>query len=179
MPKGRASYGGGHYSGGSYQQQRKKETRKRIIMIVGAIILVGVVVWLAIFFGAVNPGMGNAVQQSVQEVTQLKIQLKEKDDEIESLKQEISALHEDLASRPTPTPTPILPPNDQVGAGQGTPEPTYQPRARTQRTPKPTESPKKNPSSGAQTQPPQTPPPSTQPPSPPVQEPAEPVQGEE
>ena len=105
--------------------------------------------------------VGSMVKDSVSEITQLKLELKEKDDEIAALNQKIADYEAELAIRPTLEPTPLVPPNDAVSGAAVTPTPAPQ----TSRTPRPkrTEAPKQQ----QQT----TPPPAEQAPA--VQEPVQ------
>lgn len=115
---------------GSYQAQRKHNNRKKVIIIVSVIAVIAVIIWLSLFFGAIRQrDLGDMMKVSVNKITELKLQLEEKDDEIAALKQQIAAYEIELAARPTIAPTPVPPPNDTVMAGQATSVPTKVPSA--------------------------------------------------
>lgn len=157
---------------GSYRNQRNQNTKKKVIAAV--IILAAVLVAAGIFMAMSGAGIGPAMQQSVQEITQLKMQLKEKDDQIAALQTEIEQYKQELASRPAPSATPIPPPNDEVSAGQTTPVPSAAPTKKPSKA-APTKRPSKT-AAPTQTKAPQIP---TQPPAvAPTQPPAAPPSNE-
>jgi len=123
---------------GSYQRQRKRDGKKRFFIILALLVSIGFVVWITVFFGMLGKhDVENMTKDLVYEITELKLQLEEKDDEIEALNQKILEYEAELAVRPTIAPTPVPPPNETVMAGQPTPTPTAVPRRRTQATPAP------------------------------------------
>lgn len=119
---------------GNFQNKRKSDGKKRFIIILSVIIIIGAVIWLTVFFGATaKKDVADAVRGKVQEITQLKLQIKERDDRIAQLEAAISAYEAELALRPTIEPLSIEPPNQEVLSGQPSPTPT----------PKPTKTPSK------------------------------------
>ena len=148
---------------GRYQIKRRRDNKKRFLILLLVLVAIGAIIWLTLFFGTTRQhDVGSMVKDSVSEITQLKLELKEKDDEIAALNQKIADYEAELAIRPTLEPTPLVPPNDAVSGAAGTPTPAPQ----TSRTPRPkrTEAPK-------QQQQQTTPPPVEQAPA--VQEPVQ------
>lgn len=96
-------------------QQREKRKKRIIITVLLALLVIGVAV-IMFFIG--DGQQAEHVQAVVQENTQLKLQLKEKEDRITALGEEISRLNTELDLRPTPSPTPAVPPNNTVSGGQ-------------------------------------------------------------
>ncbi|MCH5185561.1 MAG: hypothetical protein J1F64_05480 [Oscillospiraceae bacterium] len=119
---------------GNFQNKRKRDSKKRFIIIISVIVIIGTVVWLTIFFGATGQkDVADAVKDNVQEITQLKLQLKEKDDRIAALEAQIEEYKAELAVRPTLTPTAIEPPNDEVLSMQPSAAPTPKPTSSARR----------------------------------------------
>lgn len=150
---------------GSYQNQRRNDNKKRIVIIF--LIVVGIIGVVGMIFAATNNGsnLNQSVQESVKEITQLKLKIKEQEDEIYELKAEIENYKAELQLRPAPSATPIVPPNDEVGAGQPANTPTTSPTS----TPKATKKPVSTKKPQTPTQPPMpTPPPIQQEEIPPV-----------
>lgn len=120
---------------GDFRNKRKNDGKKRFIIILSVIVIMGVIVWLTVFFGATGQkDVANAVKGSVQEITQLKLQIKERDDKIAQLEAKISDYETELALRPTIPPMVIEPPNPAVLSGQPTPTPTPKPTRKSERT---------------------------------------------
>lgn len=122
---------------GSYQTQRKRDSKKRFIIILALLISIGLIVWLTLFLGTMGrQDFGDMTKDLVSEITELKLQIEEKNDEIAALNQKILEYEAELAIRPTIAPTPVPPPNETVMAGQPTPTPSPSPRRpRPQTTP--------------------------------------------
>ena len=130
------------------------------------------------FFATDTGGIGQAVRASVGEITQLKMQLKEKDDRIAELEREVEEYKQELALRPAPSATPIPPPNDRVAGGvvapSASPAATIRPRTGGRApsrkvTPAPTKAPAPTKTPATVTQPPAV---ATQAPSAPTAPPA-------
>lgn len=120
---------------GNFQNKRKSDSKKRFVIMLSVVVIIGVIVWFTVFFGATGQkDVADAVKEKVQEITQLKLQLREKDDKIAQLEAAIAEYENELALRPTIEPLAIEPPNPEVLSGQPTPTPT----------PKPTKAPSKN-----------------------------------
>ncbi len=114
---------------GSYQSQRNKSNRKKVIIITLVVLAVVVFVAAMCIVSFNEDGYGAAMQESVEEMTQMRIRIKELEDEIINLQNEIEGYKAELAMRPATTAAPIEPPNDAVATMQATPEPTPQPRS--------------------------------------------------
>lgn len=97
---------------GSYHDQKNKKKKKFMIALI--IIIVLMIAAIVYLFLTDTGGIGQAVRSSVGEITELKMQLQEKDDRIAELEQEVEQYKQELALRPAPSTTPIPPPNDQV-----------------------------------------------------------------
>lgn len=168
---------------GDYHKQKHKRNKKIIlIIIIAAVLFIGAAVYL---FVTDTGGIGQAIRASVGEITELKMQLKEKDDRIAELEQEIEGYQQELALRPAPSATPIPPPNDQVAGSwiptvpnvAATPKPSTKTKKKssTKKTPA---SPTKAPAAPAKTPAAVTQPPvaaATQPPAAPTKAPAAPA----
>lgn len=161
---------------GSYHDQKNKNKRKIVtVIVIIAIILIAAAIY---FFATDTGGIGQAVRASVGEITQLKMQIQEKDDRIAELEREVEEYKQELALRPAPSATPIPPPNDQVAGGVTVPaaSPAATLRPRTGRstptkksTPTPTKAPSPSKTPATVTQPPAV---ATQAPSAPTAPPA-------
>lgn len=145
---------------GSYQNQRNKSKRKRVIIITLIIIAVAAFVTAIGVVSFNKSGYGVAMQSSVEEMTQMRIRIKELEDEVINLQNEIERYKTELAQRPAETAEPIQPPNDAVATMHNTAEPTSTPAPKTKTKKKPK----------LPTQPPTQPP--VQPTAPPVTAPA-------
>lgn len=133
---------------GNFQNKRRIDSKKRFIILLSVVIVIGVTVWLTVFFTATSQNdVAIAVKDNVQEITQLKLQLKEKDDKIALLEEQIANYEAELAQRPTVAPLVIEPPNEEVLSGQPTPSPTPKPTPKS--TPKQTKKPADNQSSNS------------------------------
>ena len=120
---------------GSYQSQRNKSNKKKVIIIAVAVIAVIIFVASMCIVSFNEDGYGAAMQASVEEMTQMRIRIKELEDEIINLQNEIEGYKAELAMRPATTAAPIEPPNDAVANMQATPEPTPTPKPRSTRRP--------------------------------------------
>ena len=150
---------------GSYQSQRNKSKRKKIIIITLVVLAVIAFITALCIVSFNKNGYGMAMQSSVEEMTQMRIRIKELEDEIVNLQNEIEGYKAELAQRPASTAMPIQPPNDAVATMQATPEPTQTPKPKSTKKPKlptqPPTQPTQAPAAPAEPEPPQ-----------PVQEPA-------
>lgn len=156
---------------GSYQSQRNNNSKKKIVVIVVVVLIL--CIGVGVFLAFNENGIGAAMSRSVEEITQLKMQIKERDDKIADLEQKIVGYEQELATRPAPSATPIPPPNEEVSAGQPTPEPTVDTN-KPKRTAKPKSTPKPTSGQPAEPQPTQEPQIPTQPPQIPTQPPQTP-----
>lgn len=90
---------------GNFDFNKKRRTKKRIIT---AVIIAAAAVLAVVFcIGIINGGT-NDEASLVSENTQLKIQLGEKDAQIQRLEEEVENLTAQLEARPTPSPTPLV-----------------------------------------------------------------------
>lgn len=113
---------------GDFRNKRKNDSKKRFIIMLSVIVIIGVIVWFTVFFGATGQkDVADAVKDNVQEITQLKLQIKERDDKILQLEAKLAEYENELAFRPTIQPMVIEPPNDEVLSGQPNPTPTPKP----------------------------------------------------
>ncbi len=148
---------------GSYGTKRKTDKKKKFFITLAVLAAIGIIVWVTLFFGTISRrDLGAMMKGSVNEITQLKLQLEEKDDEIAALNRKIEQYEAELAVRPTLAPTPVPPPNEAVLAGQATAAPTQAPTAT------------KRPKASKTTPPPTVQP--TQAVQPPTQQPQQPTQ---
>lgn len=120
---------------GSYQSQRNKENKRRAIIIASVtVVLVGFVTAVCVVSFNQN-GYDAAMQSSVEEMTQMRIRIKELEDQVIDLQNEIERYKAELEMRPATTAAPIEPPNDSVAAMQSTPEPTAAPKPKSTKKP--------------------------------------------
>lgn len=144
---------------GSYQSQRNRSNKKKLLITVAVIVAVVGFITAVCVISFNKSGYGAAMQDSVEEMTQMRIRIKELEDQVISLQNEIEGYKAELALRPATTAAPIEPPNDSVAAMQVTPEPTAAPQPRKTKKPSiPTQPPTQPPpqSVPAEQNPPQT-----------------------
>lgn len=122
---------------GSYQSQRNKSNRKKAAAITLSVLGITVFIVAVCIVSFNKNGYGAAMQQSVEEMTQMRIKIKELEDENIVLRNELEACKAELALRPASTAVPIEPPNDAVATMQATPEPTPEPTKKPRSTKKP------------------------------------------
>lgn len=121
---------------GSYQNERNRSKKKKAIAIT-IITLIIIATIVAIGMSAFNKnGYGVIMQSSIEEVTQLRIRVKELEDEIAALKAENENYKSQLALYPAVTASPIQPPNDAVATMQETPAPTETPAPKSTKKPR-------------------------------------------
>lgn len=120
---------------GSYQSQRNRSNKKKVLITVALIVAAAGFITAVCVISFNKNGYGAAMQNSVEEMTQMRIRIKELEDQVISLQNEIEGYKAELAMRPATTAAPIEPPNDSVAAMQATPEPTPTPKTKSTKKP--------------------------------------------
>lgn len=120
---------------GSYQNQRNRSNRKKILITITLIVVIVGFITAVCVISFNKDGYGEAMRDSVEEMTQMRIRIKELEDQVINLQNEIEGYKAELAQRPATTAAPIEPPNDSVAAMQMTPEPTVAPKPKSTKKP--------------------------------------------
>lgn len=154
------------YSSVSRARKNPAKTVAIVLGIVAALLLV-FIIWCVIAFST----GGSAFTSQAEDISTLKIQLAEKDAEINTLKEQVTKLEEEnrqlQSGQPTPDPNTTTPPPTETPTPSPTRTPTRTPARTSTSTPTPTPPPASTPTP---TPPTPTPPPEQTPEMPQVQD---------
>ena len=132
------------YSSVSRARKNPAKTVAIVLGIVAALLII-FIIWCVIAFST----GGGAFTSQAEDISALKIQLEQKDAEINSLKEQVTKLEEEnrqlLSGQPTPSPNTTTPPPTETPASTPTRTPTRTPARTATPTPTPTPPPTQTP----------------------------------